>query len=288
MLRITAFASVLLVVCLVANVQASPLSIRIDDHTFAFDVSQDAVYDYNGANPDHLYVPAIDTGHYVGTYTYTGAMPTVPTNPLGTPPSPSSDSYPLYSGYQFAANLELDMYFNTNDGPYTDPVTSDAFEISLVGHRSSPPSRLKITGWIANTGWPPGVLYPAGSPQNITLLDIEFSDVTLLARADSDTADLVEGKGILKTLLGVDVTTDPDFPGGACFFKFMAPSGIPIFSSAVYDPTGAGSQYDPGIDYFLNPVDDSRIAGRAGVIPEPMSLALLGLGGIGLLLKRRR
>lgn len=276
---------VLLAVLLLGNhAWAEPLSVRIDDHDFTFDVPLDAVYDYSGAAEDHLYVSQSGVpGHYVGQYSYTGVLPTVPGaaqgNPLGNPPAASPWPYPLYSGspIQFAADLKLDFYFNTNDGPYTNPA-GDVLDVSLVGSNTSGKSRLTITGWIATQGWPSAPLYPLPGPgPDIVLLDIEFDTVTLLARADHDVADLIEGIGTITTLLGVEVE-EPDLNGGACFFKFMAPSGTLIFPSVA-----SGDLYDPLMDYDLNPIYESRISGEVGAtVPEPGTFALLCFGAIGL------
>jgi hypothetical protein len=198
-------------------------------------------------------------------------MPTVPATFGGVPPAASVDPYPIYSGspVKFAGNLDLDMFFVTNDGPYTNPF-GDTFAVSLNGTEGS----LRITGKIATQGFPPAALYPV--PWNdITLLDIQFEKVTLLARAGHDTADLIEGIGTVKTLLGVNTNAwagGEELDRGGTFFKFIAPAGTSIFPvGAMYDPLAPDSQT------FI----EGRISGEAGeFIPEPSTLALLILGAV--------
>jgi hypothetical protein len=271
MLRSICLSALGVLLLLAAVVHAAPLSIRIDDHDFTFDVAQDAIYDYAGANPDHLSVHN-SSGHYVGQYTHTGLLPIIPPVWDVVPPVPTSvDPYPIYSGQpiKFAGNLDLDMFFSTNDGPYTNPL-GDTFDVSLNSPGGTFAGRLKITGQIATQGFPPGVLYPAGGG-DITLLDIRFSKVTLLARAGHDTADLIEGVGDVSVLLGVELVKIPEAPDdGATFFKFIAPAGTSIFPvGAVYNPLAPDSQGEIS----------GRISGEAGlIIPEPSTLALLILG----------
>ena len=272
-LRLLLGPSVLFV--FVAGSQAAPLSVSIEDHAFSFNVNGDARYDFAGAAPDHLYVPAAPEEHYVHGYVHNGNLPTV----SGAPPA-SPDPYPVYSGsapVAFAGNMQLDMFFTGNDGPYTNG--PDTFEVSLVGDAGG----LKITGWLATQGFPPAPLYPAGAPLDITLLEIEFNAVTLLAREGADTADLVEGSGVLKKLLGEDPAAH-GLPGEAVvYFKFEAPAGAGIFP--VLAPAG---KYDPLTDYALSEIVNADVLGHAGAVPEPASLVLLGTGGALLLTARRR
>lgn len=276
-----------------------------------------AVYDYRGNQPDVLRLTGLDPMHFldpnkfpdpidyadehpggehnVPSYAYSGVAPQVPGPPpglLGIPPAASPWLYPLFKSnlpptqfpQQFGAKLELAMFFDANDGPYTNPA-GDKFDISLTGDRG----RLRITGWIGNQPWPIAPLYPtgaAGGPVDIVLLDIEFSKTTLLARANNDTADLVEGIGRINTLLGHSVADlDPvEYEWlrgdvGVTFFKFM----LPDLGGVIY-PT---ANYMPSEDYNLDPVY-GRISGEAGVIPEPASLFLLAVGSLAALRRRRK
>jgi len=271
--RLVLGSSVSLVLVLSGALAAAPLSVSIEDYTFSFNVDADARYDFAGAAADHLYVPAAAEQHYVEGYVYSGKVPAVP----GAPP-PSPDPYPVYSGgapVAFAGNMELDMFFTSNDGPYTNG--PDTFQVSLVGNTGG----LKITGWLATQGFPPAPLYPAGAPLDITLLEIEFDQVTLLAREGADTADLVEGAGTLKTLLGEDPAALGLPTDGVVYFKFEAPTGSSIF------PALAPAVYDPMVDYSLATVQNADILGHTGV-PEPASLLLMGAGCAVLLATRRR
>lgn len=258
---------------LAGSAVAAPLGVKIGDYDFTFDVPTQAVYDYAGAAADHLYVNT--PGHYAAGSTYTGALPVLPALPAGTVgalPASSVNPYPVYSGAQFAGNLALDMYFTANDGPYTNG--SDTYATSLTGASG----HLRITGWLATQGFPPSVAYCGGNnlqnPQDMVLLDITFDKVSLLARAGATTADLVEGTGHLNTLLGLDLSSYPQFAStGSTFFKFIAPAGI------------FPASYNPMQDPQLTPLS-GRISGEAGV-PEPASISLILLGG-GLLLRKRR
>ena len=258
----------------VTTAQAVPLSVNIEDHDFTFDVPISAVYDFAGAAPDHLYVVDGGEDHFVHGYTYSGIYPTVPASiPI------SADPYPVYSGVNptaFGGDLELKMFFDGADGPYTNP-SGDTFEISLTGTQG----HLTITGFIADQAFPPSITYPS-PPTDIVLLDITFDQVSLLARAGSDTIDLIEGRGTVNMLLGAPLAQIPFWEGGdgVTYFKFMAPLGTPIF------PMPAAAPYFPWDDYGLDPVGESRISGEAG-IPEPATMAMLALGGMLVAARRR-
>lgn len=294
MLRSILVSSVVVVALLAVNVQATPLSVRIDDHDFSFDVPYfpqqplgwGAVYNFDGVNPDRLGIQSSVPNHYVGSYSYVGKLPTVPglpSNLNGNPPIPSPFIYPVAQSSTFGGDLELEMFFDRNDGPYIDSKTGDRFDISLVGDMG----HLIITGQIYSQGFAP--LYPDPSlippppKQDIVLLDIEFEQVTLLARVNEDSIFMIEGYGRINTLLGYAPAQEPGLPDeGVTFFKFFSemPQG-PIFTDPNYQPTD---------DYQYEIM--GHISGEAGAgvstVPEPVTMVLLGLGGIGVLLRRRR
>jgi len=306
-------AMVALCACLAPAALAEPLGVNIIDHDFLFHVPyyqnpdtgivRSAVYDYNGAAPDSLSLTVNSPGtavagtHNVGDYTYSGQLLQVPPNPQGiggtgaTPPVASPWLYPLFFTIQHGAKLEIQMDFNTNDGPYTNPTTGDRYDVSLTGQSGF----LRITGWIGSQGWPAGVLYPdvlpGGTPNDITLLEIEFKDVSLLARAGASTADLIEGAGEVKTLLGWDMQELagqlPELAemDGVTFFKFMLPD-----TQAALFPLPGGESYNPMNDYGWDTAYGG-ISGEAGlgdIAPEPATMTLLGIGALGLLRRRRK
>lgn len=290
------------VMFVVGGAHAAPLSVQIADHTFTFDVpywaaeSWGAVYDYKGTAPDELYVDsrnAPDPNHYVGTYSYMGKLPTVPTaiqgNPNGDPPAPSPFPYYVSYGGTTGGDLRLSMEFDTNDGPYVDG-SGDRFDINLGGDTGY----LTITGRILDqvllTSLYPD---PAASPpaDDIELLKIEFTAVSLLARVNEDRIFLVEGEGKLKTLLGYDPATVGIPDAGVTFFKFF------VEEPDVESPDEQSDwwiftnpDYDPLID-LANASDVSRFIGHipgAAAVPEPGTVALLSLGAIAIVAHRRR
>ena len=307
------FFQMTVVVCVIfalvgIEAQAMPLSVDIVDHDFTFDVPyyqnpaagtvQSAVYDYNGAAMDSLSLTmnnlpetAVAGTHNAASYVYSGLLPQVPPNPPGipgaTPPTASPWLYPLFFTTQYGAKLEIQMDFDANDGPYTNPA-GDKFDVSLTGHGGF----LRITGWIGTQGWPTGILYPdpqpSGMPNDIVLLEIEFENVSLLARAGHPTADLIEGAGKVKTLLGWDVNALQQYPefgehDGVTFFKFILPD-----TQAALFPLPEGENYDPLEDYNWDTIY-GRISGETGIgTPEPATLCMLALGGLVLIRRRRK
>jgi hypothetical protein len=270
MSRICFGFGVLAVLVFAAGAHAAPLSVRVEDHDFSFDVPYwptapwGAVYSFNGAAPDSLTLQAPDPNHYAVSYSYTGAVPTVPGGPLA-----SAFPYPVINSLTFGGDLKLDMTFAVNDGPYVDPNTLDRFDISLVGTSG----RLTITGQILGQGFG-GPPFPA---QDSVLLDIVFDKVTLLARLNEDQIFKIEGVGDLKALLGETLPQLLPAERGVVAFDFIAKNPLgSIFTNPNYSPT------DPITTTILG-----DISGHAGV-PEPATVAMLAIGGLALVLRRRR
>ena len=277
MFRIRLCLALLSFLVFAAAAHATPLSVRIEDHDFSFDVPYwplgqpgpwGAVYNFNGAAPDSLTLQAPDPNHYAVSYSYTGALPTV----LGAPLA-SAFPYPIINSLTFGGDLKLDMTFAINDGPYVAP-TGDRFDISLVGTSGS----LTITGQIWSQGFPfPAPIYPAAPvPNDIVLLNIIFDKVTLLARTNEDRIFKIEGVGDIMMLLGEPPQIFP-VEKGVVAFDFIAKNPLgPIFTKPDYSPT------DPITTTILG-----DISGHTGV-PEPATMAMLTIGGLALVLRRRR
>jgi hypothetical protein len=269
MFRIRLCLALLSFLVFAAAAHASPLSVRLEDHFFTFEGPDVSAYYFNGALADQLTV-GTSSNHLVHGYTYEGTVPTVP----GGPPA-SVDPYPVYSGapIKFGGLMAMDLFFKTNDGPYTNP-GGDTFEVSLNGNTG----HLTITGWIATQGFPPGVQYPA-LPVDIILLDITFDKVSLLAREGYDRIDIVEASGVVNTLLGTNVQALN--LAGAVYFRFETDDpGQVIF------PALSPALYNPLADYGLANIENGWVGGVAA--PEPATMAMLALGGLALVLRRRR
>ena len=269
MFRIRLCLALLSFLVLAAAAHAAPLSVRIEDHFFTFEGPDVSAYHFNGALADQLTV-GTSSNHLVQGYTYEGDLPTF----FGRPPA-SVDPYPVYSGVpiKFGGSMVMNLFFKTNDGPYTNG--ADTFEVSLNGDTGS----LKITGWIATQGFPPGFQYP-GAATDITLLDITFDKVSLLAREGYDRIDIVEASGTVNTLL--DVNVQARNLSGAVYFRFESDDpGQAIF------PVLSPATYNPLFDYSLANIESAWVGGVTGV-PEPATMAMLAFGGLALLLRRRR
>lgn len=277
MLRVRLCLALLAFLVFAAAAHAAPLSVRIEDHDFSFDVPYwpspaapwGAVYSFNGAAPDSLTLQAPNPNHYAVSYSYTGAVPTVPGGPAANP-----FPYPVTNTVTFGGDLKLDMAFDRNDGPYVAP-TGDRFDISLVGASGS----LTITGQIWSQGFPfPAPIYPAGAaPNDIVLLSIVFDKVTLLARTGEDRIFKIEGVGNVTTLLG-EVPQIFPVEKGVVAFDFIAKNPLgPIFTNPDYDP----------MKDLITTTILGDISGHTGV-PEPATVAMLTFGGLALVLRRRR
>lgn len=242
---------------LAASALAVPLSVRIDDQDFTFDTAT-ASYNYNGAATDHLTVLA--GGNEVGSYRHLGASPDFAGNGVGFFPVWSS-SAPL----MFGGDLVLDLSFDANDGPYTNPGGDKL--LSLTGKDG----HLTITGIV-------GTPLPSVAPT--TLLDITFFATSLVSHTGAiGVVDLVEASGTINTIFGQQPQSQQ---GGVVFLKF--------FATDPFSTVFANSSYDPLADTTAQ-TKAGRVSGETGwslsFVPEPLSLSVLMLG-LPAILRRRR
>ena len=285
--RVSILLAFAAVVMLTTAAHAEPMSIRIDDHDFCFDVPVldgfGAVYDYNGDEADRLTVTApISGNHYVSSYSYTGVVSTVLDAPAPSPylyPVASLD--PVASLPYFGGNLEMQMTFDLNDGPYVAP-SGNEIDISLT-NRDSDGGYLEITGQIFSQDLLSTA--PILPPADDVLLHIDFTQVSLMARVNENRLYLVEGVGTVTKLLGEEVEL-PDV--GVTFFKFFAEDE----NQAMFD--GSQQDYDPLTHYEDNDPVRGHISGEAGIgsvpppVPEPMTFVMLLSGIPFALLSYRR
>ena len=167
----------------------------------------------------------------------------------------------------------------------TSPATnygSNVGNLTMVGHNGSyalaqtSVLSAQTTASVSATGWNPG------TDEEIFGVDVLYNGAHATASQLATLVNAINGDGIAPASV-VDASTS---------WIWSSPVAFPSQYNLYLDfPTGASSASDSlGID--LSTANDANLAGytfvQVAAVPEPVSLGILALGGVGLMARRGR
>jgi len=257
-------ATVLVLAVCGSPLVGAPIFPEIWRHDFLFHAGKgtdDPCYGYNWnkEEADTLLIPrGVPEG--VGeneVFTYTD-----PVVPKGT-------SWPIFDkggGQGYGGDMYLNLRFETSDGPYIDPNTSEQFDLCLYGTGNHDPQQelydLEIYGSIPGLGVD-GLLYAMVITEATLFGNYNSSSYILSATGIVLDSDIPE----LQAMIGNDGIEGAMV--GALFYPPAFPQG--------YNPQW-GSTVHAEVAY----------SGEVGTIPEPTTVLTAALGGLLLALGRKR
>ncbi len=243
---------------------AAPLFPEIIDHKFLF--GAEGTYYYNGVEPDVLYIPRSDPvgiggGEVLGYKAAGGSWQAI---------------YDVSPGIGFGGDLALNLEFYSSDGAFIDPNTGNAVNVSLIGRGD--PTNSPDPGQDPNTQVYDLEIWGSldGDPNSEGLLMAMEIEVASLYGIAGQRSYVVEATGDilysdLDWLAAEIAANDGRLAGGVTGSIFW-----PVFPT-LYSPLENRQGYEV-LSYD----------GVAGMIPEPASCVLVFLGGLGVILRRRR
>ena len=124
------------------------------------------------------------------------------------------------------------------------------------------------------------VVAPHTRPQNVTSVELAFDWGTVAPVDESNVAQLEAARATVNQIAFTSISDplllpDAGTPVRRVGLTHYVPAGASYIGQPIQISMGGGPV--PGLDNVT-----------VGIIPEPATMALLGLGGLGLLLRRRR